>query len=252
MQNYISHIQIIILLFVLRPALGYSQTQQIMSLTKVDGLSDLLVNTIYKDSEGYIWFGTESAIDRFDGNTVVSFPLPKNASGKSRVNAILRIHTGSVFIGLQSGLSILSSDLSSPKAILKDKITFPVNALASDGVDRLFLATDRGLYQYSLKNEKLSKIALGVDGLKQDDIFSDLLQSGRNTLYVLSPKTLYRHNLVKNHTDSFPLPAGGLVGKMAVLDNKIYIAAPNGGGIPIRYGDFPFWKCLEIRQQPDN
>jgi len=32
-----------------------------------DGLSGLLVNTIYKDKDGFIWLGTDNGIDRFDG-----------------------------------------------------------------------------------------------------------------------------------------------------------------------------------------
>ena len=49
------------------------EVRQFKTLTGRDGLSDILVNTIYKDYQGYIWLGTESAVDRYDGNSIVSY-----------------------------------------------------------------------------------------------------------------------------------------------------------------------------------
>ncbi|MDD2524831.1 MAG: two-component regulator propeller domain-containing protein, partial [Bacteroidales bacterium] len=36
-------------------------------VTIADGLSSLLVNSLYKDSNGFIWIGTDLSLDRFDG-----------------------------------------------------------------------------------------------------------------------------------------------------------------------------------------
>lgn len=68
----------IVSVIALSPLAGFAQSRQVRSLTKSEGLSDLLVNEIYKDSRGYIWFGSESAVDRFDGNSLMSFELPRN------------------------------------------------------------------------------------------------------------------------------------------------------------------------------
>ena len=38
-----------------------------------DGLSGLLVNAIYKDSEGFVWLGTDNCLDRFDGVKIRHF-----------------------------------------------------------------------------------------------------------------------------------------------------------------------------------
>ena len=43
------------------------------ALTTDNGLSDQLVNTIFKDSEGYLWLGTGVGVDRFDGNNMVNY-----------------------------------------------------------------------------------------------------------------------------------------------------------------------------------
>ncbi len=42
-------------------------------LTLADGLSQLDVNTIFQDSLGFMWFGTEDGLNRFDGRHIVVF-----------------------------------------------------------------------------------------------------------------------------------------------------------------------------------
>jgi len=97
----------IVSVIALSPLAGFAQSRQVRSLTKSEGLSDLLVNEIYKDSRGYIWFGSESAVDRFDGNSLMSFELPRNSGIKNRVNAILRVPSGDVLVGSQTGLFVI-------------------------------------------------------------------------------------------------------------------------------------------------
>ena len=51
-------------------------TRNFYHLSSSEGLSDILVNTIYKDSKGYVWLGTGVALDRFDGNNIRSYHFP--------------------------------------------------------------------------------------------------------------------------------------------------------------------------------
>jgi len=44
-----------------------SQNQQFGKLTVEDGLSNSFVNCLLQDSFGFIWFGTDDGLNRFDG-----------------------------------------------------------------------------------------------------------------------------------------------------------------------------------------
>ena len=44
---------------------GYGQNFRGLSVE--DGLPDLVVNAFYKDSQGFLWAGTSSSVERFDG-----------------------------------------------------------------------------------------------------------------------------------------------------------------------------------------
>ena len=45
----------------------YPRSYSFRGLSLTEGLSDLVVNAIYKDSLGYVWIGTGNSLERFDG-----------------------------------------------------------------------------------------------------------------------------------------------------------------------------------------
>jgi len=49
------------------------------SISHREGLSNGAVNSIVKDAEGYIWFGTWNGLNRYDGNSILTY-LPGNSS----------------------------------------------------------------------------------------------------------------------------------------------------------------------------
>ena len=51
------------------------------TITISDGLSNNIINTIYKDKRGFIWLGTQTGLDRFDGINVKSFLQFSGLSG---------------------------------------------------------------------------------------------------------------------------------------------------------------------------
>ncbi len=46
-----------------------------------DGLSNNSVNTIYKDRDGFMWFGTTTGLNRYDGYTFEGLPACRGRAG---------------------------------------------------------------------------------------------------------------------------------------------------------------------------
>ena len=61
------------------------------SISRREGLSNGAVNTIVKDAEGYIWFGTWNGLNRFDGNNIVTY-LPGNNSNSIHNHVIREMY----------------------------------------------------------------------------------------------------------------------------------------------------------------
>ena len=82
---------VLILLLTIPAVHALGSRGEFRHLDSNSGLSDLVVNSIFKDSRGYVWLGTGLCLDRFDGNNIRSFPIPGENLNAKRVKAICGI-----------------------------------------------------------------------------------------------------------------------------------------------------------------
>src|SRR5258706_3851386 len=72
------------------------------------GLSQASINCIARDSKGFMWFGTEDGLNRFDGNQFKVFRKKLNDSTSLRSNTILSLledRSGKLWVGTSDCLS---------------------------------------------------------------------------------------------------------------------------------------------------
>jgi signal transduction histidine kinase/ligand-binding sensor domain-containing protein/DNA-binding response OmpR family regulator len=84
----------IILILILLSAMGLKAQPGQYSFNRLDishGLSHNRVNCIFKDSEGFMWFGTLSGLNRYDGYTIKVFRQDLYDSSSISDNDIIRI-----------------------------------------------------------------------------------------------------------------------------------------------------------------
>lgn len=85
-----------------------------------DGLSQSVVNCIFQDSKGYIWFGTQNGLNKYNGYTFEVFTCNPNDSNSITNNWI--------------------------------------NGIAEDKEANLWIATKGGLFKYARKEKRFSRI----------------------------------------------------------------------------------------------
>ncbi|MBL7941432.1 MAG: hypothetical protein JNM00_01615 [Flavobacteriales bacterium] len=82
---------ILLVLWLLTPAIGLGQTHVFRKYTSDDGLASSLVYRCMQDSRGFIWFGTESGVSRFDGRNFDNFTSESGLAD----NEVFNIHEDS-------------------------------------------------------------------------------------------------------------------------------------------------------------
>ncbi|WP_296635675.1 response regulator [Polaribacter sp.] len=91
-----------------------SQNEYFKNTSREDGLSDNFVKTIEQDAYGYLWFGTEKGLNKYDGYELQNyFHNVKDSSSISNniINDILYTSNKKLLIATQRGLNIYNYKL---------------------------------------------------------------------------------------------------------------------------------------------
>ena len=71
--NKVKNTLLLILLSVCMSSAHSQQTLKFSHIKVEEGLSHSWVKTICQDEQGFMWFGTDDGLNRFDGYTISSF-----------------------------------------------------------------------------------------------------------------------------------------------------------------------------------
>ncbi|ALK96321.1 histidine kinase [Massilia sp. WF1] len=160
-------------------------------LSVEDGLAQESVLAIVQDLDGFMWFGTQSGLSRYDGYRFTNY---RNVVGdpQSLVNNWVRVlhvdRKGRLWIGTDGGLALYHPESGSFSNFQPDEPAKRgngnrhISAIADDGKEGLWLATGDGLQHFdiasgrfatwhhvpgvadSLASDKLSSLALDARG----------------------------------------------------------------------------------------
>ena len=102
----------------------YGQQQQMKFdyITTKEGLSNNRVSVIFRDCKGYVWFGSQAGIDRYDGYQLTSFRYrdgQKDCLSDNNVNCIIGDKAKNLWVGTIDGLNLFEPFTQSFKVFKK-------------------------------------------------------------------------------------------------------------------------------------
>ncbi len=118
-----------------------------------DGLPQSQAYDIYQDHHAYIWIATQGGgVGRFDG---INFdPITsRNGLPSNYVNTIYGDQQGDILFGTKAGLAVYRAD----RVIHSIPIEVGINSIIEKNDSLLWIATDRGLYEYNQHDHILTK-----------------------------------------------------------------------------------------------
>jgi ligand-binding sensor domain-containing protein/AraC-like DNA-binding protein len=191
-----------ILLLAVLQAAGMPSLHNFRSLSVSDGLSDLVVNACYKDRQGFVWFGTNVSLERFDGVRLKHYLIKGKSENLKRVYAIAETQGNELWVGADVGLLRLDRASDQLVAIDPTQIDTPVYCLLSDGKETLYIGTRKGLFIYQAG--KLEHLLPDKNVFSQWNEVRGLNQDANGRLWMTTSKGVVRVELANKKVETYP------------------------------------------------
>ncbi len=189
---------IIISQIVANHSYGQKAANQFRRLDNQSGLSNNHVNTVFTDSRGFLWAGTISGLNRFDGYNFKVFKNDPSRPGTipfNNVHYIYEDHLGWLWIFDNTGQYTLfnpeTETFTHNHPTLGSNFPIPWNNiifLRPDRKDHLWIGTaNNGLFVFDTQLQKIQRLANkpADSGSLSDSSVSDLIHGNNNKTYVV-------------------------------------------------------------------
>lgn len=226
----------------------YPRSYSFRGLSLTEGLSDLVVNAIYKDSLGYVWIGTGNSLERFDGIHIKHYLIVGDDEKLKRVNVITEMPDNQIWMGNGMGLWRLNEEKNDLEPIARETINHGVHSLLHDGKGTLYIGTEAGLFIYRKGNIKKILIdpnvlssANSIAGLNlgEDGVLWLATGNGLYSLQLSNEKINSYHNVVNDkHVCSF--------NNIARVGSKLYMGTMGQGIISFDIHSKTFERFVDV------
>lgn len=204
-------------IFVIFPSLFYGQENIKFSKISVEnGLSQSSVTCMLQDKQGFLWIGTMSGLNRFDGYTFKTYyfdPRDTNSLGESWINSITEDDFGNLWIGTRNGgLNLFNpknekftryiNDPLNPKT-LSNNI---VNCIYKSKDDKLWVGTENGLNVLNPETKTFERYFSDTKNKQSisNNFVNCIFNDSENTIWIGTENAgLNRYNKNENNFDKF-------------------------------------------------
>ena len=170
----------VVLLLAFHPVMANADNVRFTPFETDDLNSIAAISTIYQDSSGYIWFGTQEGINRYNGYEIEYFineDDDDNRIASSRVNDIVEDDDGNIWIATYDGLSVYKTTNHSFTTYTHESHSDVigsaiVNKLSKTIDGEIWFATDKGLSKYSNTSQKFTSYRKQLEQLGNPQIRS--------------------------------------------------------------------------------
>jgi ligand-binding sensor domain-containing protein/two-component sensor histidine kinase len=194
----------LLLLFSALP--GYAQKQASISFEKVegDGLTNHYIKCIQQDGIGYLWFGTEEGLFRYDGysfQAFKSFPGKTGSLVNDNIETLYPEKEQWLWVGSRGGLSRINlqtadvTNYSPSEAVM-------VYAIVPKSDSVFWIGTASGLFQFNTKTACWTRMQV----LNKDVFIRCIAADRQNNLFIATHNGFYWYHTLTNECEHYLLP----------------------------------------------
>ena len=202
-------------------------------LSVEDGLSDNMIKSLYSDSFGFLWVGTESGLKKYDGVNFESFEHIEGDSlslTDNRINAVLEYKQGMYLFGSSYGLNhydifkhqVMRIEIANSEfnGVLK-KGHFQ-SILRQENGDFILLTKSDGAFILNQDFKNIRRIASNITTMEFDGAYQDT----NKITWIGSSEGLVK--LDENSQSKLLLPIEGIISDIIAYHHELVICTNSG------------------------
>jgi len=170
-------------------------------ITSEDGLSENVVNCIFQDDQGLMWFGTNDGLNKYDGYDFTVFKPESKKSGSISSNLVYAITSdeeGNLWVGTTgAGLSkfdpktevftVYKNDPKDKESLISDQVI----SLFTDSRGWIWIGTNNGISVFDPKREEV-KFKNLEDLDSPNDFIHCISEDKKGNVYIASNRAIRR------------------------------------------------------------
>lgn len=166
---------VVMLIFVVFHSNGQQKDYNFINFSSKNGLASNTINAILKDKYGFMWFGTEDGLNKFDGLNFTVYRHRENDSssiGRGAVMAMVEDKEGNLWVGTNVTLSVYNRSLNNFINYDFTQIGW-IRSLCTDRSGNIWVGTYTGLFYFNTKTKKIK--AYRVDPTNDKKLNSEMI-----------------------------------------------------------------------------
>ena len=195
---------------------SYAQQFRFRHYEVEDGLPSNTIRSLIQDSHGFMWFGTENGLSRFDGHTFKNYRTIQSDSTSLGNNYIYSLYEDSFhtfWIGTNEGIYIYNFEFESfsyfsVKTNNGIAITSHITAIHEDHEQNIWFATlTQGIFRYDRQQGKLFQYELSCSNheVQNANMALALYVDHRNNVWTAPQRGSGELNLYDRDADKFTI-----------------------------------------------
>ena len=211
-------------------AKGYNSIN-FRNITIEDGLSQGTVETIFQDSRGYIWIGTNDGLNIYNGYEYKLFSKEFKEDNGLINNYIVNINEDkdkNIWVGTIAGISKINTNTNDiqnytiAEGLLEDHIRDSLVTASGD----IYFATTKGVCKYNKEMDFFEEVYLGED-FKDKDLYT-LDEDSCGNIWMGIDGAIQRFNPKEGSIDSYSL-GDNTIYDLIVKDTNVWVATMDNG-----------------------
>ncbi|MCC5945470.1 MAG: SpoIIE family protein phosphatase [Bernardetiaceae bacterium] len=159
-----------------------SQSVRFSQLSVTEGLSNNSITAAIQDKQGFLWFGTQEGLNRYDGYTFLEYkssPVDSLSLSDNRITALVEDDFGYLWVGTQNGLNRYNAYTNtfeniSPELFGNLRLHKYITAIFIDNKKNLWIGSKDGVFRIFLN--KQGNIEGGVDLYADNEAYESISQ----------------------------------------------------------------------------